>query len=331
MKGLDRAGALVVAELSDGELAPVSLDAAAWGLKLAQEIGRDPVGAVLGRSARRQADEFSRRSGMRVVLAEHRDLAFYNAEAYISVLAGIARELAPDYVVVPHTATGWDFAPRLAVALSWSCSTAVTGLGTLEDGFYFERRVCSGRLISEVAPLGPGVITVMPGSIRPREPGGRGEVLEVEVEADCEGTQSLGREAAAMGAVDLSAAEVIVAAGRGAGSEEGVRLVTELAGCFDKGAVGASRGLVDAGWLGLEHQVGQTGQTVAPALYIACGISGAIQHTVAMSGSGLVVAVNTDPDAPIFQVAQIGVKEDLYKFLPLLIEKLSEGSGKGRA
>jgi electron transfer flavoprotein alpha subunit len=135
-------------------------------------------------------------------------------------------------------------------------------------------------------------------------------------------TRTLGYEAAARKDLDLSKAEVIVAAGRGVGDPDRLDVIRELAACFDKGAMGSSRPVVDAGWLPIEHQVGQTGQTVTPKLYIAAGISGAIQHTIAMKNSGLIVAINKDPKAMVFKVAHIGVVADLHEFVPVLIEKI---------
>ena len=144
----------------------------------------------------------------------------------------------------------------------------------------------------------------------------------VKIHAKKFATKNLGYVEAKRGALDLTKAEVIVSAGRGIGDQDKLELVKKLAECFDKGALGASRPIIDVGWLPLEHQVGQTGQTVRPKLYIACGISGAIQHTAGMATPELIVAINTDPQANIFTVAHIGIVADLHEFLPVLADKI---------
>jgi electron transfer flavoprotein alpha subunit len=165
----------------------------------------------------------------------------------------------------------------------------------------------------------------MPGAIQAKAAGeGAGAVEVRPVAAESRGVRGLGRQEPAGRSLDLGRAEVIVAVGRGLAGPEHLPLLQELAGLCERGALGASRPVVDAGWLPLEHQVGMTGQTVAPAVYIACGISGAIQHTQGMMRSGLIVAINSDPQAAIFQIAHLGVVQDLHCFLPVLIRKLRE-------
>jgi electron transfer flavoprotein alpha subunit len=315
----------VVAEHRAGQVKPVSLEVVALGKELAQALGRTVTGVILADSARPLAEALAQASGLPVLALENKNLSSYNAEAYLQALAGLARERQPALILIAHTATGWDFAPRLAVAVGGSCSTGITGWKA-GDPIRFVRGICGGKIITEVAPIKEtaAVVTVMPGAARPQAPEGAGAVQIIYAEVNSAGTRTLGDREAPRRTLDLSKAEVIVAAGRGLGGPEHLGLIRELAACFERGAVGASRPVVDAGWLPLEHQVGMTGQTVAPRLYVACGVSGAIQHTLGMSRAELVVAINTDPGAAIFNIAQLGIVQDLHRFLPVLISKLRE-------
>jgi electron transfer flavoprotein alpha subunit len=328
---------LVVAEHRNGELKPATLETAAFALELAASVEGTVCGVVLGRPARPLAEKLAETSGIDVLYADHEALAIYNAEAYISSLAGIIGDRKPSYVLIPHTATGWDYAPRLAVAVNAGCSIGVNGIVN-GDPPAFARQICGGKILTEVVPVAAeaartSVVTVMPGSAKSAEPVATKVARTINVASDVVSTKytrTLGYEEAARKDLDLSKAEVIVAAGRGVGDPDKLPVIRELAACFNKGAMGSSRPVVDAGWLPIEHQVGQTGQTVAPKLYIAAGVSGAIQHTSAMKNSGLIVAVNKDPRAMIFKVAHVGVVADLHEFLPVLIEKIRAPSAKNK-
>lgn len=314
---------LVIAEQREGRLKPESLELAAFGKKLGEAITAEVAGIVLGHRVEPLAREFADQTGLKVFGLESEHLALYNAQGYLSALAGFFEGRKPSYVLISHTATGWDFAPRLAVRLNGSCSTAITGF-TSGNGMTFIRQICGGKILMEVAPV-PGavsVLTVMSGAAKPAAPKNKGRVEIIPVKVELKVTRTLGCEQVKKGSLDLSKAEVIVAAGRGIHEPDKLELIRELASCFEKSAVAASRPVIDAGWLPYEHQVGQTGQTVRPQLYIACGISGAIQHTAGMAGSDLIVAINTDPKANIFNVAHLGVTLDLNDFLPVLINKI---------
>jgi len=313
----------IVAEHRDGRLKPASLELAGFGKRLAGASGNEAVGVILGSPCAALAEKFAAETGLKVIGVENEKLASYNPDGYVAALAKTISERRPAYVLVSHTATGWDFAPRLAVEINGACSTAVTGFAAGEE-MAFTRSICGGKIALEVAGE-PGkirVLTVMPGITELLPPEGPGGVEIIRLDLPTLLTANLGYVEAKRGALDLTKAEVIVAAGRGIGEQEKLELVKNLAECFDKAAVGASRPVVDAGWLPLEHQVGQTGQTVRPKLYIACGISGAVQHTAGMAGAELIVAVNTDPKANIFNLAHIGVVQDLHQFLPALIKKV---------
>lgn len=317
---------LAVAEHLGGMLKPVSLETCGFSMELAAAVGQKAGAVVLGSPALPLARELADRTGIDVIAADHPLLSDYNAEAWISALTAVLKEIEPSHIIIPHTATGWDYAPRLAVALEGSCHTGVTGF-TVDDPPRFIRQICNGKITTEVRPAanGPAVVTVMPGAAKPPEPAGPGDVEEASVDIGPVRTRNLGVSMAEREGLDLTRADVIVAVGRGIRDPDGLGVIRELASCFDRGAVGASRPVVDAGWLAYEHQVGQTGQTVSPRLYIACGISGAIQHTIGMSSSELIVAINTDPGALIFRTAHLGVVHDLQEFLPVLIEKIRQG------
>lgn len=314
---------LVIAEHRNNLLRPETLELMAFGQGLAEAAAGRLKGVILACPAQALAQEMASRTGAEVLAVENRHLAVYNAEAYIEALSRIVRERKPAFVLVPHTATGFDFAPRLAVAIQGSCSTAVTGFRQ-GPPVSFLRSICNGKIQTEVAPVPEtvSVLTVMPGAAKPAAAGNKGSVELWHIELGEPKTRNLGYIEAKAGALDLARAEVIVAAGRGIGGQEQLELVRRLAECFDKGALAGSRPVIDAGWLPLERQVGQTGQTVHPKLYIACGISGAIQHLAGMSGSELIVAINIDREANIFNIAHLGVVQDLHQFLPVLIQKI---------
>jgi electron transfer flavoprotein alpha subunit len=226
---------------------------------------------------------------------------------------------------------GWDLAPGLAVDLDASSLSAVCGVEEDPEPV-FQRRILNGKILQDVRPLKdrPVVVTVVPGTESPygsttSQPG---SVKIYETEEPPTRTRVLGYVEPPASSVNLREAEVIIAAGRGVGDEDNLERIHELAGLFKRSAVGASRPLCDAGLLPIACQVGMTGQTVSPKLYIACGISGAVQHTMGMKTSDVVVAINTDKNALFFREAHYCVVADLHEFIPVLIEKILKFRGK---
>jgi electron transfer flavoprotein alpha subunit len=262
-------------------------------------------------------------------------LAAYSAEAWKNVLAPRLFKLKPRFVCIAHDSTGSDFAPGLAVRLGAGCITAVEGARREADDVIFRRPILNGKMAADViSTADTTIITLLPGVFR----GGAGEAppgssLGAVGESRWQSggakiipvgemalvSRPLGFLPAPEKDADLAAAEVVVAAGRGIGKEENLFLVRDLTALFSRSAVGASRTVCDAGWLPSRVQIGQTGKTVTPRLYIACGISGALQHLMGMRASQFIVAVNTDPRAAIFQVADVAVVEDIVSFIPLLL------------
>ena len=285
--------------------------------------GRKPVFLVLGKDIEEQAHEISQKTGCDALVLFGDHVEQNNALSYAHALMEILQPEAAAWVCLPHTSMGYDLAPRLAVLLKAACITGVESAG---DGS-LSRSIHSGRFIEEIVPNTPRVVvTVLPGAFHPDEeaagPSGGVNVMKAaftEVPSRTLGTaESIHRDSA------LKDAEVIVSAGRGIGKKENVSLVKRLAAVFPRSAVGASRSACDLGWLERKHQIGTTGQTVSPRLYIACGISGAFQHVSGMRGAQTIVAINTDTHAPIFQVAHYGIVEDLETFIPLLVEILEK-------
>ncbi len=229
-----------------------------------------------------------------------------------------------DLILLPHSPTGWDAAPLIAASLGGAAATGVSSLRWTDAGIAAERQAFQGKFVQEIElPRRPAVATVERGAFPARAAGAAGKVSvrPSPLAADAANSRLLETRSAASEGVDLTAADVVVSAGRGLGGPENLHLVEELAEALG-GAVGASRAVTDAGWLPHDRQVGSSGVSVSPKLYVACGISGAIQHLVGMRGSRFVVAVNKDPDAPIFGAADVGVVADVKEILPALTRAL---------
>ena len=346
----------IVAEHFENRVRPVTSDLVAFARKMGGEV----KAVILGHPVKPLAEDVAQKTGCEVTGIDSPGAAVYNSEVYRNLIKKLCERNQPRYLLVPHTPFGWDFAPALAVDLGYSSISAVTDFNP--ENSTFIRQILNGKLLEELkSPPGcSAVVTVMPGSaqpgitsspspcpppsrgrdissplslISPPSMGGdegegdkpinkSGSVRILEFEIPPVKTRTIRYLPAKPGTVNLKDAEVIVAAGRGLKVPERIELIRELASLFKRGAVGASRPLCDQGWLPLEHQVGMTGATVSPKLYLACGISGALQHTMGMKNSGLIVAVNTDRKAPILQVAHFCVNTDLSKFIPVLIKNI---------
>jgi electron transfer flavoprotein alpha subunit len=310
----------IIAELRKGCITPETYELVSFARAIGK--GKKPVFLLPGKKIVEQAGEISQKTGCDTLVLFGDHLEHYNVLSYTHALMEILQEEAAAWVCLPHTSMGYDLAPRLAVLLKAACITGVESAGDGSLG----RPVYSGRFIEEIVPKTPRVVvTVLPGAFRFSQetvgPAGGVKVMKAaftEVPSRTLGiAESVHRDSA------LKDAEVIISAGRGIGKKENVSLVKRLAAVFPRSAVGASRSACDLGWLERKHQIGTTGQTVSPKLYIACGISGAFQHVSGMRGAQTIVAINSDIHAPIFQVAHYGIVEDLETFIPLLIEATS--------
>jgi len=286
--------------------------------------GGNPTIVLVGTARKDRAEKTAATTGCPVLALTGDHLGLYNPEAFCDAVLEALGDTDPAWICLAHTSTGVDLAPRLAVNLGATCITAVEGI----SGTTLTRAVCAGRYCADFTPsTACTVVTVLPGAFPPL-PASTDTAGPVEHRAVSPGpcrSRTLGIAENTHRDSSLKDAEVIVSAGRGVGTRENISMIRELAGVFPRAAVGASRPVCDLGWLGYAHQVGSTGQTVSPKLYIACGISGAIQHLAGMRGSQLIIAINADPDAAIFRFAHYGIVEDLTTFLPILLEELRGG------
>lgn len=334
---------VVIAESSDGRALPVAQDLIAFARALAGDEAARVCVILPGRDVQGAAHVLARETGADCLALEGEGLEPYNAEAWTAALATRLAARKPRYVLIPHTSRGCDVAPALAVRLGAACITAVEGVRREAGVMGFNRSIFNGKIRMHLAPqTATTVLTILPGACAQAaassQPDARpasaltpeasskaraaaGHVETFEVCDSPQRTRALGVVAAEAQDLDLTLADVIVCAGRGVVDAEHIDGVRRLAALFPKSAVGCSRPVCDLGWLGYKHQIGLTGRTVAPKLYIACGVSGAAQHLAGMRASGFVVAVNKDPHAAIFQIADVGVVEDLAVFIPLLIQK----------
>jgi electron transfer flavoprotein alpha subunit len=321
----------VLAEHAEGIVQPVTYEVLAFADKVAETTGGRICVVVVGHPAGPMAGQIARRTGCDVIGVENEAARVYSNEAYRDLIRAAALPNPPRYLFVPHTTTGWDLAPALAVDLSASSLSGVCGFVS-EGGPVFHRRILNGKILQDVRPVKGrhAVVTVLPGTESPyvSKEDRPGIVRIVGKETGETKARVLGTVEPPPSSVRLREAEVIVAAGRGVGGAENLACIHELAGLFKRSAVGASRPLCDMGLLPLSCQVGMTGQTVSPRLYIACGISGAVQHTMGMKNADLVVAVNTDRNAPLCREAHYAVVADLHEFVPLLVEKIRAFRGR---
>lgn len=303
--------ALLIAEYRDGKL----LGSAQELMGFAGQLGAESSMFVVG--SREALPAF----GGTLYLADAAQYGEFNPDVHKQLLLSVIEQEKPDYIVFSHSSYGWDLAPRIAYSLK---AAQVSEVVEVKDGALVVP-VCNAKLRRQVKPnTDVCVITLQAGAFGlAEEPAGSPEVKEVSGDSGGPITFA-GYEEAEAGGVDLSKSEVIVSAGRGIGKPENMAIIEELAKALG-GDYGASRPVVDSEWVEHNRQVGTTGQTVSPKLYVACGISGAIQHLAGMKKSEFVVAVNTDKDAPIGEVADVLVVADLKQFVPALTEKIKAG------
>jgi electron transfer flavoprotein alpha subunit len=319
---------LVIAEQRDGKLNRASWESIAGAQQLAGTTGLPVSVAIAGSGVEAVARELAAAAVGEVVTIEHEALAAYTADGYTAALQAALSELTPAYVVLPHTYQTRDFAPKLAARLDRAIITDVTAVKSAGGHPRFVRPMFQGKLSAEVVPQGqaPHFVTFQIGAFR-ADSAQRGETaasvraLSVSIDAATIRQKPEAAFQEARQAVDLTQAERIVSVGRGIKEQANIALAKELADALGA-ELAASRPICDAGWLPMERQVGSSGQTVAPKLYLALGISGAIQHLVGMKGASTIVAINKDPDAPIFEVADYGIVGDLFEVVPALTAAL---------
>lgn len=317
---------LVVGEQRGGRL-----NRATWEvIAAAQATGDSITVLVLGDAADAAASEVAAADVASVVIAEAPALADYTADGYVLALASLIQQDAPALVLFPHTYQTRDFVPALAARLGRALVTDVTAINRSEGRTVYSRPVFQGKLSAEIEAVGaePHLVTLQIGAFRAdavKRGASPAPIKKVSVSVDAGAIRQKPEPPfqEARQAVDLSQAERIVSVGRGIKGQENLKIAEDLAKALGA-ELAASRPICDAGWLPMDRQIGSSGQTVAPKLYVALGISGAIQHLVGMKGSRTIVAINKDPEAPIFEIADYGIAGDLFEIVPALIAELNK-------
>jgi len=327
-------GVMVFAEQRGGKLAPVVYELVGKGLELAEKLGEPLQAVLLGDDVDECAQELLKYGVMKIYVYSHPVLRDFRDDPYSQIIANLVREVKPSILLIGATSTGRSLAPRVSTMLRTGLTADCTGLEVDEKGNLLQTRPAFGGNIMAtiLCPRNrPQMATVRYKVMKRAEPkpNPQGEVENrtVDTRSLLDRTQVLEfrRQEAEVSIVD---ADVVVSGGRGLGGPEGFKLLGELASLLG-GAVGASRSAVDEGWIDYSHQVGLSGRTVRPKLYIACGISGSVQHLAGMQTSDVIVAINKDPNAPIFNVATYGIVGDLYEVVPELIKVIKEGKASG--
>nr|WP_263327361.1 electron transfer flavoprotein subunit alpha/FixB family protein [Neobacillus sp. Marseille-Q6967] len=312
---------IVLGETRDGELRNVSFEGIAAARTIAE--GGQVTAVLLGESVSQLAPTVIQYGADRAVVVEDSQLAGYTPDGFSQALLAVLEQEKPDAIIFGHTALGKDLSAKIASKLGSGLISDVVAIEVAGGNIVFTRPIYSGKAFEKkIITDGIIVASIRPNNISPLEKNAArsGEVSSISV--DIKDLRTIVKEVAkkAVKGVDLSEAKVIIAGGRGVKSEEGFKPLQELAEVLG-GAVGASRGACDAEYCDYSLQIGQTGKVVTPDLYIACGISGAIQHLAGMSNSKVVVAINKDPEANIFKVADYGIVGDLFEVVPMLTEE----------
>ncbi|MBN1938563.1 MAG: electron transfer flavoprotein subunit alpha/FixB family protein [Candidatus Aminicenantes bacterium] len=317
---------LTYIEIRDGKIKKSSLETLSEASRKARETGTAAEAVVVGACPETAGADLGSAGASKVHVLESPELSVYSSQGFVRALETLVRETAPAAVFFPATAMGRDLAPRLAARLDVSLASDCTAVDISSGRIVFTRPVFAGKARLTLAlTAAPAIATLRP-NVFPLEAanGASAEVVKktVDIPVDAVGGR-VSEIVCEMGAVlDVSEAEIVVSGGRAMKGPEGFTQLSELAALLPRSAVGASRTAVDSGWIGHSHQVGQTGKTVSPNLYFAFGISGAIQHMAGMSSSKVIVAVNKDPEAPMFKVADYGIVGDLFAVIPALAAEL---------
>ncbi|MGI5970411.1 MAG: FAD-binding protein [Oscillospiraceae bacterium] len=326
-------GVWVFAQQEEGNVASVALELLGAGSRLASELNVPLSAVLLGHNMDNSANTLIRYGADKVYVVDDASLERYNDEVYCDIFVQLIKDYKPEIVLIGATTYGRSLAPRVASRLSTGLTADCTGLSIDSDKKLLlqTRPAFGGNLMATIVcpHRRPQMSTVRPRVMKPLPPDDtrKGEIIRPRVSIKPEPSVKLLAAVKTLAEkVSLAEADIIVAAGRGMGEAKNLRLIEELAGLLGA-AVGASRAIVDAGWIDYSYQIGQTGKTVGPKIYIACGISGAIQHQAGMSSSETIIAINKDPDAPIFRLAKIGIVGDVLEVLPAIIDELKSRAG----
>lgn len=322
-------GIWVLAEIREGKLKKVTLELLSKAKELKGKTSGEVVGLLVGYGVEQFADKLAPYGADKVYVVDNELLKDYSTSSYAKVIADLLKEQKPSIFLCAASVQGKDLSPRIAAKLETGLTTDCIGLEIGEDGkLVMTRPVYAGKaIIKVVCNSMPQMASVRPNVLPVGQPeeGKTAEIVKVKVDLKEEDILTKVKEVVITGGErpELTEADIIVSGGRGMKGPENYKIIEELADLLGA-AVGASRAAVDAGWRPHSDQVGQTGKTVSPTMYIACGISGAIQHLAGMSSSKYIVAVNKDPEAPIFKVADYGIVGDLFQVVPLMVEEIKK-------
>ncbi|MBH0164186.1 electron transfer flavoprotein subunit alpha/FixB family protein [Fictibacillus sp. 7GRE50] len=331
----DYSGIWVFIEVKDGEVVPVSLELLGAGKELADKRGTELAGVLIGENVTHLADTLYEYGADTVYVYDDTIFKNYRTESYMKALLECCQKHKPEVILYGATSTGKDLASAVATDLPTGLTADSTILDIEEDTglLLASRPAFGGNIMATILckKYRPQMATVRPKVMKALtpEPGRRGQLIEetASIKEEDIRTKVLEIVQFTTQKVRIDEADIVVAGGKGLGSEKGFQVIHDLAETLG-GAVGASRDVVEAGWVEHHHQVGQTGLTVTPKIYFAIGISGAIQHIVGMQNSGLIIAINNDPEAPIFQSSHYGIVGDAFEIVPLLIQQFKQAFNK---
>jgi electron transfer flavoprotein alpha subunit len=316
---------LIVGEIAKGALREATLELVAQ----ARGLGGEVVSLMIGHGIAGAAEELAKKGGGKVLVADDPSLADYTVDAYSQVIRRAVQAESPDLILISNTPIGWDVAGKLGAALDAGVATDVIKIERDAAGeLVFIKRMFNAKFDSRLrVSSSPRIATVQPGACAAYAGSEAGRVERLDTSGLSSRTRFVEIRAAEAGGHDLTKAELIVSGGRGLQKPENFEAVLKPLVDALGAQMGASRPVVDAGWLPHEYQVGSSGQTVSPKLYVAVGISGAIQHLVGMKNSNYIIAINKDADAPIFEVADLGVVADLFEIIPALTTAVKQAKG----
>jgi electron transfer flavoprotein alpha subunit len=316
---------LAVAEQSEGVFRKVTYEALSEGRRIADRLGCELAALVLGNNIEGISKELDRFGSDRIILADAPSLIEYLPDAYGNVIADVVNKETPDVVILGASTQGKDIAARLSAHLNAPLAMDCVAVRFENNDLTATRYMFGGKVLADVMLEGkPKILAIRPNALMIAEADGTGSIEKIKVDIGSTAVKFIEKHLET-GKVELTEADIVVSGGRGMGGPN-FSILEELAKLLN-GAVGASRSAVDEGWRSASDQVGQTGKVVSPNLYIACGISGAIQHLAGMSSSKVIVAINKDPEAPIFSKADYGIEGDLFEILPLISEEIRKLNG----
>jgi electron transfer flavoprotein alpha subunit len=318
------AGVLVVCEIQNGKIKKTSREALTIGRKIAEAAGGELAAFAAGNAAAAVAEEAGKFGAKKLYAVADAALDVYTTEPYAAALKQVIDQAQPAVVLFGGTSNGRDLAPRIAARVNAGVASDVDRLEWTDGKLRARRPVYSGKAFATVDVTTPAMATTRPNAFPPEEAGaGAADVVNVAYQSIESKAKLVETKTPEAGELSIAEADIIVSGGRGLKEAANFSYIRDLAHAIG-GAVGASRATVDAGWIDHQHQVGQTGRVVSPNLYVAAGISGAIQHLAGMSSSKHIVAINKDPEAPIFRVADLGVVGDLFQIVPALTEEVKQ-------